>query len=279
MKTLRVLCISLFVLVAIGCDSTAPDTAEDLLVVEAFLFAGEPVNDVRLKRAIPFGSADSSSVPVNDASVTLMKAGTSYPLTASGADGFYAYDGEDLTIETGDTFLLSIDYNGTTITATTTVPGPPQNVQLPSSEMPVPNFAGIGFGGGGGNFDSLSEFFTVTWDNPAANYHFVVVTSDDPEDPDFILPDFVRDFIGDFEIISEPTTADFHDIIPVTLSWLGPHYVTVYQINQEYVDLYENREQDSRDLTEPPSNIEGGLGVFTAFNGVVSIFDVVRESL
>ncbi len=261
-----------------GCDSATVDEPEDLLVVEAFLFAGEPVNDVKLKRSIPFESTDSTSMPVNDATVVLSRGGERYSLTASGTDGFYAYEGDDLTIETGDVFTLSITFEGANITATTMVPAPPQNVQLPSDEMPVPNFGGIGFGGGGGNFDSLSEFFTVTWDNPAADYHYVVVTSDDPEEPDFILPDFARDFIGDFEIVSEPTTANFHDIIPVTLSWLGPHFVTVYQINQEYADLFENREQDSRDLTEPPSNIEGGLGIFTAFNGVVQEFEVVRES-
>ena len=36
-------------------------------------------------------------------------------------------------------------------------------------------------------------------------------------------------------------------------------------MNQEYADLYEGRVQDSRDLNEPPSNILGGLGVFSAF--------------
>ena len=131
------------------------------------------------------------------------------------------------------------------------------------------------WGWGGSNFQ-LDDLFSITWDNPAGDYYYVVINSEDPDDPDYILPDFVRDFIGDFELITEPTTANFYEIIPLTLNWVGPHYVTVYQVNQEYADLFENREQDSRDLTEPPTNIEGGLGIFTAFNGYVQDFEVVR---
>ena len=275
MKTIHILfaCVGLFIVSA--CDSNTTNESDDLLVVEAFLFAGEKVDDIRIKQTIPFGSADSTSTPVNDAVVALIKEGSRYVLTVSGENGYYEYAGDDLDVEAGDVFELNVQHKDAQITAFTTVPGPPQNVELSGEELSVPNFD-IGFGGGG-NFDSLSEFFSVTWDNPAEDYHYVVVSSDDPENPDFILPDFVRNFIGDFEIISEPTTANFHEIIPITLSWLGPHFVTVYQVNEEYADLYENREQDSRDLTEPPSNVVGGLGVFTAFNGVVKQFEVVRD--
>jgi len=55
----------------------------------------------------------------------------------------------------------------------------------------------------------------------------------------------------------------------------GRHRVILYRVNEEYANLYENRNQDSRDLNEPPSNIEGALGVFSAFNSVAAEFDVV----
>ena len=47
---------------------------------------------------------------------------------------------------------------------------------------------------------------------------------------------------------------------------LGLHKKTVYRVNREYVDLYESREQDTRNLNEPSTNIKGGLGVFSTFN-------------
>ena len=41
-------------------------------------------------------------------------------------------------------------------------------------------------------------------------------------------------------------------------------------------DLYESREQDSRDLNEPLTNISNGLGVFSAFNSQTALFEVVE---
>jgi hypothetical protein len=48
-------------------------------------------------------------------------------------------------------------------------------------------------------------------------------------------------------------------------------------VNQEYADLYENRQQDSRNLTEPLSNVNNGLGIFTAFSYDVAYFEVVKN--
>ena len=52
----------------------------------------------------------------------------------------------------------------------------------------------------------------------------------------------------------------------------------MYRVNREYADLYNNRVQDSRDLNEPPSNISGGLGIFSAFNSAARGFVLVRTS-
>ncbi len=41
--------------------------------------------------------------------------------------------------------------------------------------------------------------------------------------------------------------------------------VRVYKVNQEYANLYRSREQDSRSLNEPLTNVQNGLGVFSAF--------------
>ena len=40
---------------------------------------------------------------------------------------------------------------------------------------------------------------------------------------------------------------------------------------------YENLEQDSRDLNEPPTNIVNGLGIFSAFNSMNVFFEVQKE--
>lgn len=63
----------------------------------------------------------------------------------------------------------------------------------------------------------------------------------------------------------------------LTLTHYGAHELTLYSVNEEYADLYEGRRQDTRDLNEPPTNIDGGLGVFSAFAGRKALFVAVPE--
>ena len=49
-------------LFAVGCDDTPTAVAEsDLIVVQAYLYAGEPVSDVRLTYTISLGSSDTTA--------------------------------------------------------------------------------------------------------------------------------------------------------------------------------------------------------------------------
>lgn len=258
-----------------ACDSSADDESENQLVVEAFLYAGEPVDDIEIATTIPFGSSDTVGVPINDADVWLIREGVTYTLASSDDQGHYAYAGDDLRVTADDVFTLEIEYEGQRISAETTVPPPPDNVELSKSALIVPDFDN-GFPSSE-SIGNLSELLSVTWDNPGEAYHYVVLRAEADEDPDYILPDFIRDFIGDFELVTEPTRANFYDVRPVELDFVGEHFATVYRINEEYAELFENLEQDSRDLNEPPTNIQGGLGIFSAFNSVTVPFDVVRE--
>ncbi len=71
-----------------------------------------------------------------------------------------------------------------------------------------------------------------------------------------------------------PTNRNEYRINAMQLTHLGKHIVKVYRVNQEYADLYGSRQQDSRELNEPLTNIHGGLGIFSAFNSASAIFTV-----
>ena len=60
------------------------------------------------------------------------------------------------------------------------------------------------------------------------------------------------------------------------IGFYGRHRARVYRVNEEYVDLFKFGEQDPTRLSEPPTNIENGLGIFTAFNSVSLDFQVSR---
>jgi superfamily I DNA/RNA helicase len=83
---------------------------------------------------------------------------------------------------------------------------------------------------------------------------------------------------GRFRLITQPTTSDHYTVTPAQMRLLGAHVAKLYRVNKEYADLCANRMQDSRDLNEPPSNVVGALGVFTAFNLQNVYFNVVKKN-
>ena len=176
----------------------------------------------------------------------------------------------------GDHFQIEVTYFGRTATGETSVPPAPEAVAISGDTVFAPT---IGVGGGGprgGRIDLLAPQLTVAWSNPDELLHFVVV--DGLEDvPQSIFPERLQGRLSRFRLISRPTTDSWFDVTLGSLRDLGTHRVKVYRVNEEYAQLYENRTQDSRDLNEPPSNIVGGLGVFSAFNSDSVFFEVARQ--
>ena len=77
-------------LAATACNDSpleAPET--DLVVVEAFLFAAEPVRDIRITSTLPLSSGGTVAPPINDAEVRLIEDGIVYELSPTGENGFY----------------------------------------------------------------------------------------------------------------------------------------------------------------------------------------------
>ncbi len=280
MKTYNYFLMAVLCMAAMGCDTATGELGDDLAVIEAFIFAGEAVEDIRVTSTLPFSSTDTLASPINDATIRLIKNGTSYALTASGTNGYYHYPGQDLTVSPGDQFRLEMEYMGQLATAETTVPPPPIDVVMDSTIMEVPSFefggGGPRGGGPGGAGAGLDNSLTVTWDNTSDLLHYVVINGLE-ENHESIFPEFIGQRIGRFRFISEPNRENFFEINLLILEGLGAHEARVYRVNQEYADLYESRVQDSRDLNEPPNNVDGALGIFSAFNSTAIPFDVKRE--
>ncbi len=271
MKSVKPVLYFLIAMILAACDDSPTDvTDSDLMVVQAFLYADEPVEDVRITTAIPLTSTATSVTPINDAQVRLIRDDVGYDLLPTGTEGYYHYSGDDLNVAVGDNFRIEVIHQGKMASAETTVPTPPQGVEISDDVLYVPEFAR-----GPGGRPSLSSL-EVTWTNPDQLLHFVVIESLD-DNAESILPEFAQQRFGGFRFVSLPTGGDTYTINFRVLEVLGPHRARVYRINQEYADLYENRIQDSRDLNEPPANIEGALGVFSAFSSDSVFFQVVRE--
>ena len=261
--------------VATACDDDlafAPETP-DTFVVQAFLFAGEPVTDVTVTGVLPI-DADSTAVAarIPDARIAILRDGERFDLAPTeGEPGWYHYPGDDLTVRVGDSFGLEAAYGGRTATAETVVPVPPRGLTLSAATMEAPQFGRPG-GGGVPPGPAAEEALVLRWDNAASAYHYVVVDNLEPEPTPFQGNDLLRAFAPRF--IQRPTAADSSRVPARLLTHYGRHRVRLYRVNEEYADLYQGLDQDSRDLNEPPSNVRGALGVFSAFSADSAFFEV-----
>lgn len=252
-----------------ACESESPlIPSSELIVVRAYLYSGEPVTDVQLSYTYDLGIDTTSGPPINDARVVLAKDEHIYELVPSAGDsGYYHYPGSDLSVEVGDIFRISIEYDEQTITATTIIPPPPENVTISSNEFVIDAESGP-FGA-----RNDTSTITVTWLNPDGSFYFILV--ENLEATLTPVDDRFGDFLGRFRSFrSSPRDSDNYVIRRLDVTYLGEHEVRVYKVNQEYADLFEFGQQDSRNLNEPASNIENGLGVFAGFSSDVVHFAV-----
>ncbi len=261
LRRLPVLGMVLLLAALSACDEESPVAAESpSLVVQAYLYAGENVRDIRLSTTLPLGSSDSIAPPVDDARVTLIKNGQSYPLISTG-NGLYASAGADPVVAAGDHFDLDIVWGTRHITSSTVVPDAPAGVTLAPDTLWIPTSASMTY------LRSDSARTRVTW-TQAEGALWYVTAANIETDPEAIVlgSEPLRQARGRF--ITPPIGGSAYTLSILNLSHYGRHTVTVYRINTEYAALYLSREQNSRDLNEPATNIVNGLGVFTAFNGV-----------
>lgn len=255
-----------------GCTEENPLISDDeLVVVWAFLYAGQPVTDIKLTSTIPLDTDTTIAPTINGADVVLIKAGQRYECEPTPGDsGYYHYSGTDLQIETGDLFSIEIQHEDQLVTGQTVVPDAPTNVSTSSPVFYVPDFSDLDTFGDWKDSDSTE--IVVSWDSENESWFFVTVDNIE-ENPAAIYPTEK----GPSERKTyPPVNADQYSVGLTQITHLGLHQVNVYTVNSEYVELYEMREQNSRDLNEPATNITNGLGVFSAFNSGSAILDVVR---
>lgn len=180
-----------------------------------------------------------------------------------------------MTVNAGDEFRIEVKYQAHDVYAATKVPEAPKKVTISKSTLRFPDFDTIWeLRQQGVSMDSIraSSTLTVTWEQEPDALYYVVVENVD-ENPVEVESQFGR---GPSRFISRPMTTGEYTVNGMMLTHLGRHRVKVYRVNQEYADLYQSRNQDSRDLNEPLTNIVNGLGVFSAFNSDSVFFDLKR---
>lgn len=260
MKILSLMLMIVAVALA-ACSNNPVGPDQRQVVLQAYLYAREPVRDIYLTSGMAIGGADSVEHPITIASVVLIKSGIRYQLSPnSGQAGYFLYNGNGLVVNTGDDFRIEVDANGQHVTAETIVPPKPEQLLLSSHTLHFQTDSIQARFGGLRTVINGLDTAMVTWSNPNGDYFFVVIESTDPN-RQLMRPDslFTRRFI------SQPTNQASYRVNPNSILYTGQHVLRLYRVNKEYADLYRSRVQDSRTLNEPLTNVQNGLGIFSAF--------------
>ncbi len=265
-ETLNILIMFFIVIYASGCTESSPLISdEDLVVVWGLVYANKAITDIKLTRTLPLDADSSSKFPtINDADVAVIVNEDRFECDlAAGSSGYYEYLGSDLNINSGDQISIEIEWQGQSIRGQSIVPKRPSGLELESNIMEIPNFS---------DWQSLLDWrdsetreVIVSWEEESEDDWFYVVLKNLEQNP---TPIEINSTFSERmrEIIFPPVQDNSYSIRLPLIEFLGLHEIRVYRVNREYVDLYESRDQDTRDLNEPLTNIEGGLGVFSAFN-------------
>ncbi len=258
-----------------GCEKIEISSEGDIkLVLNAYLYENEPVVSVRLSETLPFTSSDTVFPLISDANISIQWKDQDYPLLSSDSAGFYHSPDSNLRIISGEKYAIEIVHGEDVLTSETTVPQKPDSMRLSASSIQIdPDLTPREMRQAG-----IADI-EVTWSNPDGEYFYVLVENieENPEDIEFGFSGFGGKF-QNFRFLSRPFITDTYVIrVFLSVQQYGTHRVKLFRVNQEYADLYENREQDSRNLTEPLSNVNNGLGIFTAFSYDEAYFEVVKK--
>lgn len=269
-----------------GCsDKLTFEPEHHLVVVQAYLYAGQSVEDVLVTSTLGLGSTDTVPPPISEAQVQLVKNGLCYMLQPSWyKKGYYIYTGDcpecpvgDLTVEEGDEFTLEVIYYGKVAIATTVVPAPPAGVEITPENLSVSaaSYPGTGeFSPGGFMAEDPNTALTVSWEDDGNSMYYVTLENKfllaEP-----IVPDYPFHYTPKFA--SAPFTGGNFSIGWINITHYGEYRLQVYKLNREYLEMYLSQSQDSRDLNEPLTNVDNGLGIFTALNSATVYFQVEKQ--
>jgi hypothetical protein len=251
-----------------SCEKSTTTDFDNLLVLEGYLFQNEKVDSIHLTKCLSFDSEDTVYSPVDDAQITLNWDNNQYLLENIG-NGYYNYNGNDLLIKESNTYSIEINCKGQKITSSTMVPKKTTIHPLTETVVYIDTVSTFGPPQTTGIEDNGIE---IIWDNPVKSYYYVVIESADSSAAsiemggDSLFNGARPMFSTIFRFRSEPFIGDRYTINTRSLEKYGKHIVKIYSVNEEYANLYENRTQDSRNLSEPVTNVKNGLGIFTAFS-------------
>jgi len=252
-------------------DISSNNNTTDVPVVQSYLEPGNSII-VKLTKMLPFIEGGNTGVQsIDSAKVYINHNGNDHLLfPIDNSHGGYENLDTNLQITPNDTYKIHFEYNGYEVSASTVIPERPSGASLSTSIYYVDtSVTGPGSG--------MQNPLIVNWDN-ADNSFYIVVVEYLEADYDPINENLTEDQYETYRKVStDPINSNSINLTTRKhLLFFGHYKVILYKINEEYVNLYENISQSTLNMTEPLTNIDNGVGIFTGINSYTLFLRVVE---
>lgn len=234
-----------------ACKKNMETSYAALPVVESYLIPNRnPEVRVSLQKQLvdtnAYGTAITGlSLQISD--------GTSSKMLTEDRPGHYVLN-DPAFIKSSGQYSLAFTYNNLQVSASTTMPGKPADFSVTNSTFTIPTMA---FGSEPTVFDPVN----LNWSNPAADYHVLVFKYlENPKVP--VSNRFNRDTVSSVE--ANAGQAGTFELNERMFKYFGRYQVTLMRVNKEYIDMLNSSSTSSQNLTNAPTNVSNGLGIFTA---------------
>ena len=215
-------------------------------IVEGYISPGKGVS-IKITQEISAG-AIYTLMPLDDLKVKIDKNRVPYTLCYMGK-GIYA--NPDMVIKERDTCRLYFGYNGAEVSAFTIVPTRPTGFTCSSQTVKYMSWG-----------SRISpDLLELTWDNPDVEYHMVIIKNVETGAPLVLMNNHT---LRDHNIYTAPTLENKVSI-PTYENFfrLGKHEVILHKILPECAILFNEPNNNSKNLVSSLTNIKNGHGIFT----------------
>ncbi|NCD69929.1 DUF4249 family protein [Mucilaginibacter agri] len=243
-------CLLFGMLAFASCQKNSADISiPNKPVVVGYLIPGQPIS-VKVYQQKALDDTATYGAVITGLSLKLSDGSQTVTLTES-AKGTYTYS--DAFLTTGKTYTLQFTYQNALVSAQTVLPAKPVNYTATKTLINLPTGTGSP-----NSVDSVAD--TFRWNNPDSLYHVLVFKND--ETAPFQVSGRGTPLVN-FTVNVNKTSE--YQIYYRSFNYIGTYRAILYGVNKEYIDLLNAQSgSSSQNLTNIPTNVNNGLGIFTA---------------
>ncbi|MBN2000014.1 DUF4249 family protein [candidate division KSB1 bacterium] len=283
----KALLIIFFIVLLAGCGKVPVDVGngdyEPKIVVDAYIIAGQPLQDIRITRNFPLNQdIDLTTYYITDAdaSVTDVAAKKTYKLVFNPLAMSYEYPSTDMVVEYGKTYRLDVDANvaGKALSTSSTTTVPPEGFAIDQNQS-GPLELKYRAKNENGDLVQSKVYFNLS---PGIDSYLTAITALEASEETFIEANafgFPKDMLSEDNHLAElshqnmwtQTRSDAEGLAKMEIEWFtiwfyGRYRITIYAADKNFTDfaLTHRMVQDmDGNLLEPKFHFEGdGTGVF-----------------